>query len=65
KSVLEKFYRIQPSMIHGNGLGLAIVDAIVKAHFGTIDISDNIPIGTVVTMQLPLETSYIRNINYE
>lgn len=65
KSVLEKFYRIQPSIINGNGLGLAIVDAIVKAHQGTIDIFDNTPRGTIVTMQLPLETSYIRNINYE
>jgi two-component system sensor histidine kinase KdpD len=65
KLVLEKFYRIQPSKINGNGLGLAIVDAIVKAHNGVIDISDNIPCGTKITLQLPLETSYIRNINYE
>ena len=37
----------------GSGLGLAIVRRIVAEHGGAIDVADNIPSGTVFTIELP------------
>ncbi|MCX6155376.1 MAG: ATP-binding protein [Candidatus Kapabacteria bacterium] len=38
----------------GFGLGLAIVQAIVKAHDGTVNISSNAEDGTIISLSLPL-----------
>ena len=38
---------------HGTGLGLAIVNTIVTDHNGFIRVRDNVPIGTVFTIELP------------
>jgi two-component system, NtrC family, nitrogen regulation sensor histidine kinase NtrY len=38
----------------GTGLGLAIVHRIVSDHRGTIRVEDNLPQGTVFTVELPL-----------
>jgi signal transduction histidine kinase len=38
---------------HGHGLGLAFVDAVVRAHGGTAKISDSPAGGAVVTLSLP------------
>jgi signal transduction histidine kinase len=38
---------------HGHGLGLAFVDAVVRAHGGTAKISDRATGGAVVTLSLP------------
>ncbi len=37
----------------GSGLGLAIVRRIIAEHGGAIDVADNIPSGTVFTIELP------------
>ena len=37
----------------GTGMGLAIVHRIVSDHNGTIRVSDNLPRGTVFTIELP------------
>jgi two-component system nitrogen regulation sensor histidine kinase NtrY len=37
----------------GTGLGLAIVHRIVSDHHGTIRVEDNVPQGTVFTIELP------------
>jgi signal transduction histidine kinase len=47
----ERFVRGKNS--HGHGLGLAFVDAIVRAHGGNAKISDNPAGGAVVTLTLP------------
>ncbi|HSK78016.1 MAG TPA: ATP-binding protein [Thermoanaerobaculia bacterium] len=39
----------------GTGLGLAIVHRIVTDHHGSIRVEDNVPQGTVFTMELPME----------
>ena len=39
----------------GTGLGLAIVHRIVTDHHGSIRVEDNVPQGTVFTVELPLE----------
>jgi two-component system, NtrC family, nitrogen regulation sensor histidine kinase NtrY len=38
----------------GSGLGLAIVRRIVAEHGGSIDVGDNVPSGTVFTIELPV-----------
>jgi len=37
----------------GSGMGLSIVDRIIRDHGGTITVADNVPNGTVFTMVLP------------
>jgi two-component system, NtrC family, nitrogen regulation sensor histidine kinase NtrY len=38
----------------GSGLGLAIVRRIIAEHGGNIEVTDNVPSGTVFTIELPL-----------
>lgn len=53
--VFEKFYRVgneDTRQNTGTGLGLYIVNQVVKAHHGQIHITDNHPNGTVFTIVL-------------
>lgn len=54
-SILEKimtpFFTTKPS---GNGLGLAIVQRIIRAHRGEFDITSSMTSGTTVTVKLPV-----------
>ena len=54
--VFDKFYRIgseETRKTRGTGLGLFIVNQIVKAHKGTIKIFENKPQGTIFKIELP------------
>jgi two-component system sensor histidine kinase BaeS len=54
-SIFEKHRYYNPNgSIDGSGLGLFIVNAIVKAHGGSVDISSTAGVGTVVRVRLPL-----------
>ncbi len=56
KKIFEKFYRSgneETRKTKGTGLGLFIVSQVVKAHHGSIFISDNQPKGTVFKVVLP------------
>ncbi len=56
KKVFEKFYRahsVYDSNIKGSGLGLTVVDHIVKAHGGEILIESEVGKGTKVTIKIP------------
>lgn len=56
KRIWEKFYRIGNEETRdspGTGLGLWIVQSIVKAHKGKVKITDNKPSGAVFTISLP------------
>ena len=37
----------------GSGLGLAIVRRVIAEHGGSIEVADNVPTGTVFTIELP------------
>jgi signal transduction histidine kinase len=51
QTVLRRLYRLDRSRsTPGSGLGLALVDAIVKLHGGTLNLSDNAP-GLRVTVE--------------
>lgn len=43
--------------IEGSGLGLSIVEAIVRRHGGTVDIDSTVGAGTTVTLRLPVPES--------
>ncbi|MGV4876798.1 sensor histidine kinase [Acetobacter indonesiensis] len=54
KRVFERFVRLDQSRNQqGNGLGLSLVQAIVRLHGGTIVLSDNAP-GLKCTLSLPI-----------
>jgi signal transduction histidine kinase len=58
--VFDRFVRLDTDRARtggGSGLGLAIVAEIVAAHQGTVDITDRAGDGTLVVVQLPLESS--------
>ncbi len=55
KKIFEKFYRIgdeNTRTTQGTGLGLFLAKSVVEAHKGSIEISDNVPMGTVFTIRL-------------
>ena len=57
KKIFEKFYRVgneDQRKTKGTGLGLYIVDQIVRAHNGSITVSSNQPKGTIFNVILPL-----------
>jgi signal transduction histidine kinase len=50
------FYRVQPSGDHvrGTGLGLYIVESVIKSHGGTVHLtSDGLGMGSIFTIKLP------------
>ncbi|MCB0704504.1 MAG: GHKL domain-containing protein [Saprospiraceae bacterium] len=56
KRIFTQFYRIgneDTRKTKGTGLGLYIVDQIVKAHRGKIKVQDNSPKGSIFSVQLP------------
>ena len=52
--VKEKFYKVD-STIRGSGIGLAVVDEIIKLHNGEFEITSVYGEGTTVTITLPLD----------
>jgi len=57
EKVIGKFYRIGNEEFRsttGSGLGLFIVHSIVQSHTGSIEIKDNLPKGTIISIRLPL-----------
>lgn len=53
ENVRTKFYKGSNS-VRGSGIGLALVDSIITALDGTVDIKSTLGRGTVVTLGLPL-----------
>jgi two-component system, OmpR family, sensor kinase len=58
--LFNRFYRADPSRSRdagGMGLGLSIVDAIVRAHGGSVNALDRKPAGATFRIELPLRNS--------
>lgn len=53
--VRKKFYKSNIS-VRGSGIGLAVVDEIVKMHGGTMDIQSEVGVGTCVILSFPVDT---------
>jgi signal transduction histidine kinase len=57
KKIFEKFYRAENSLVHetkGSGLGLSLVQHIVEAHGGTVEVDSTPGKGSTFTLVLPL-----------
>lgn len=55
QSVFEKFYRMgneETRHSTGTGLGLYIVNQVLKAHDGSISVADNLPRGTIFIVEI-------------
>jgi signal transduction histidine kinase len=56
KSIFEKFVRIETGLVHdvkGAGLGLSLVDQIMRAHGGHIELKSTVGEGSTFTLVLP------------
>jgi two-component system sensor histidine kinase KdpD len=63
--VFNKFYRLKNTKTGGTGLGLSIVKGFTEALGGRV-ILQNKPLGGAqFTLQIPAETSYLKNLKHE
>jgi signal transduction histidine kinase len=59
KKVFEKFYRAENSLVHetkGSGLGLSLVQHIMEAHGGSVELDSALGKGSTFTLVLPINT---------
>jgi len=62
KKIFEKFYRVGSGLVHdvkGSGLGLSIVQHVVKAHGGRVEIVSTPSEGSTFTIVLPVGRGHI------
>jgi signal transduction histidine kinase len=60
RRIFEKFVRLETGLVHdvkGAGLGLSLVDQIVRAHGGRIEVASNTGEGSTFTIVLPATAS--------
>lgn len=58
--IFERFHRVSTGLVHdvkGSGLGLSLVQHIVKAHGGTVTVDSTIGEGSTFTIRLPITGS--------
>jgi len=64
KKIFEKFYRAENSLVHetkGSGLGLALVQHIMEAHGGSVEVDSAPGKGSTFTLVLPVDRSKARH----
>ncbi len=62
--VFERFHRIEgaPGRTHeGTGIGLALVDELVRLHGGTVDVGSKLGAGTTFTVRIPYGSAHLPN----
>ena len=60
-NIKKKFYKAN-LQVRGSGIGLAVVDEIIKLHNGVFEINSKLGIGTTVTVVFPVEMVAIEPI---
>ena len=63
--VFDKFYRLPNTKTGGSGLGLSIAKGFTEAQNGTIQLENNNEGGAKFTIEIPAETSYLKNLKNE
>ena len=59
RRIFEKFVRLEDGLVHdvrGAGLGLSLVDQVVRAHGGRVDVVSAVGEGSTFTLVLPIAT---------
>jgi len=64
-SVFDKFYRLKNSRTGGTGLGLSIVKGFTEAMGGQVRLENISTGGARFTIDIPAETSYLKNLKNE
>ena len=64
-SVFDKFYRLKNSRTGGTGLGLSIVKGFTEAMGGRVKLENISTGGARFTVNIPAETSYLKNLKNE
>ena len=64
-SVFDKFYRLRNSKTGGTGLGLSIVKGFSEAMGGRVMLENALAGGARFTIDIPAETSYLKNLKNE
>ena len=58
--IFERFFRVDPSRARhageGSGLGLSIVDAVMKAHGGGVSVESELGKGSTFTLHFPINS---------
>lgn len=63
--VFDKFYRLKDAAAGGTGLGLSIVKGFTEAMGGSITLHNVTTGGARFTIEIPAETSYLKNLKNE
>ncbi|MBH8577283.1 PAS domain S-box protein [Nostocaceae cyanobacterium CENA369] len=64
--VFERFYQVRRTIgrtHEGSGIGLALVQELIKMHSGTIDVSSTVGQGTCFTVTIPLGTAHLPSVS--
>jgi two-component system, OmpR family, sensor histidine kinase KdpD len=64
-NLFDKFYRLPGSKTGGTGLGLSIAKGFTEAHGGSISAANNHPKGLLITIKIPVPTSYLKQLKNE
>jgi len=62
RRIFEKFVRLEDGLVHdvrGAGLGLSLVDQIIRAHGGHVDVVSAVGEGSTFTLVLPVATEAV------
>jgi two-component system OmpR family sensor kinase len=63
--IFQRFYRADPSRARvdgeGSGLGLSIVDAVMRAHGGSVSVQSELGQGATFTLFFPISSLEIEN----
>lgn len=63
--IFDKFYRVPNSKTGGSGLGLSIVKGFVEMQKGKVSVKNNELNGVSFIVELPVDVSFLNNLNNE
>ena len=64
--LFERFHRVSDTRsrsYEGSGIGLSLVQELVKLHGGTIEVSSQVDVGTTFTVAIPLGKTHLSSVS--